>query len=451
MKKPVKIALTALLLVALAAYAAYGMLSPLTLAVEAVERADLCYQFKEEGIVAASESLYLSARSAGEVAELLCGEGEQIAAGQTLFTLSVPDLETQLSQLLHSRSAAVATGAADRRTKELELLQLRAQLRDATMEEELNYSQWQDGTDYSYVVEKAVRDLKEAHYAYEKAYDEGLEGDDLQYYLFDIVDANVALEIARRRYQGDYKQYIETLKVSLSAQIELLEAELDYGALSPQYAASVGEIDASIARVKELIADSSIKAPMDGIITWLPVSRGQSVQPGTTLAALSSTEEPRIEVYLLAENSVHIAPGDAVRLSVPASGETGSGRVVSVSPAAVEIVSSIGLTERRVKVTVVPDVLPRGYGLGFALDVTFEPLAAAEALSLPAGAVISGSEGYGVYVVENARAVLRPVTVGVKAGGRVQITGGLEAGEQVVLDPRAEGLTEGARVQASVF
>lgn len=65
---------------------------------------------------------------------------------------------------------------------------------------------------------------------------------------------------------------------------------------------------------------------------------------------------------------------------------------------------------------------------------------------VPAVAIQRGPQGTFVYVVKPDRTVaLRPVGLGVSQGGDVEVTTGLEPGEQVVVDG-AERLREGSRV-----
>ena len=445
MKKPVKIIFLILLVLAGAAYAAYSYLQPLELSSQMAVLGDMRYRFKEEGVISASVTQYLSAQSTGEVSQILCKEGQKVSAGEVLVKLTVSDLESQLTQLKYNRSSTTAIGAEDRRAKELQLIELQQQLHSVKMEKETSFSDWDSATSYSYAIEKAVRDLKEAHYQYEKAHDADIDGDELQSYLFKINDANNALEIARRSYNDNYQAYMDTLIQSISAQVTLLESQLSFGAMSPQYTAAVGEINENIARVTKLINNAVIKAPIDGIISALPVTRGQVVQPGSTLATVVAVDTPEVTVYLLAENSVYIKPGDSVQLTVSSSGKSGTGKISMVSPAAIEVVSSIGLSERRVKVTITPDSLPQGYGLGFSIDTVFEPLAESNVLFVPASSLIPVKDGYGVYVVEGPKALLKYVTIGTRAGNNVQITAGIEPGAKVVTEPRTDGLADGVR------
>jgi HlyD family secretion protein len=54
----------------------------------------------------------------------------------------------------------------------------------------------------------------------------------------------------------------------------------------------------------------------------------------------------------------------------------------------------------------------------------------------------------GVFVVEDGRARLRRIRVGISGRGAVQVLDGLQDGDSVIVDPPAN-LTDGARVRAA--
>jgi membrane fusion protein, multidrug efflux system len=65
---------------------------------------------------------------------------------------------------------------------------------------------------------------------------------------------------------------------------------------------------------------------------------------------------------------------------------------------------------------------------------------------VPAVAVQHGPQSTFVYTIKEGKAVVRPVTVGLVDGDRATITGGLEAGEQVITDS-TDRLREGSAVE----
>jgi len=83
----------------------------------------------------------------------------------------------------------------------------------------------------------------------------------------------------------------------------------------------------------------------------------------------------------------------------------------------------------------------------FTLDRVFlVPLFAKKVISIPADALVPEGDAFRVFVVDAKNvAHARPVTIGVREPGRVEIKSGLAAGERVVTYG-AYGLDDGSTV-----
>src|SRR5690606_18047196 len=88
-----------------------------------------------------------------------------------------------------------------------------------------------------------------------------------------------------------------------------------------------------------------------------------------------------------------------------------------------------------------------GLGSGYRVLARFIIWDGADVLQLPTSALFrtTTGDGWAVFAVEDGRAVLRDVQVGLQAGLSARITGGLEEGDQVIIHPPNE-LEDGARV-----
>jgi HlyD family secretion protein len=95
---------------------------------------------------------------------------------------------------------------------------------------------------------------------------------------------------------------------------------------------------------------------------------------------------------------------------------------------------------------VVLDALDRvpGLGDGFRAEVTITLFSASDVLQVPASAAFRSEGGWAVFVAENGRMRLRPVTIGHRNDAAVEVLSGLRAGERVLLHP-SERVRDGAR------
>ncbi len=71
--------------------------------------------------------------------------------------------------------------------------------------------------------------------------------------------------------------------------------------------------------------------------------------------------------------------------------------------------------------------------------------AVTKALTIPADAIIAGEASPRVFVVEDAVARLRPITLGIRSGDRCQVVQGLKEGDTIVSFGQKD-LKDGAKV-----
>ncbi|HWQ50276.1 MAG TPA: HlyD family efflux transporter periplasmic adaptor subunit [Terriglobales bacterium] len=245
-------------------------------------------------------------------------------------------------------------------------------------------------------------------------------------------------------------EYDEALRLSEDAHTALDAAQVAAVPAYPEgyFSAMRNIIDRQIALIDDTYGgpeNASVTAPKDGILRISALENGQFVAKETPLFSIWSKDELKLVCSVLAEDAARIAVGDAV--SIEFGGFEGSdGTVAAIAPEAATQLSSVGLSERRVDVTIAPAAFPEGAGVGYPADVAFSPLVAENVLTVPSSAVIPSGEGYAVYTVSGGRAHLTSVEVGSRAGGFAEIRSGLSEGDIVISDPYVDGLADRARV-----
>ena len=181
-----------------------------------------------------------------------------------------------------------------------------------------------------------------------------------------------------------------------------------------------------VARSGQAQALQTLRAPSAGVITELAVRNGMSVAAGMTLARINGLATIWLEAAVPEVQAAAVRPGQAVEARLPSRpGVVLHGRVAAILPEANRETRSL-----RVRIE-----LPNPGGQltpGLFAQVRLQG-ATAPALVLPAEAVIRTGTRAIVYVAE-AGGRYRPVEVGIGAelGDRIVITGGLQAGQQVV-------------------
>ncbi len=150
-------------------------------------------------------------------------------------------------------------------------------------------------------------------------------------------------------------------------------------------------------------------------------------------------------VDVLSSDAVAVAPGARVAIDDWGGATPLVGRVRLVEPSAFTRVSALGVEEQRVNVVVSLDDPPPALGDGYRVTARVLVWHDDDVLRAPVSAVFRSGDGWAVYVVDHDRARLRPVKVGHRGRLAVQVTGGLTAGEEVVIYP-GERVRDGAEL-----
>jgi membrane fusion protein (multidrug efflux system) len=207
--------------------------------------------------------------------------------------------------------------------------------------------------------------------------------------------------------------------------------------------AAVRQAEAALALARLQLARTEVVSPLDGTVVKRLLSAGEAVdgtaaQPIFQVANLSSVE---LFGNVPAEYLGRIRVGQKMEITSEAIPDAKwEGRVVAVSPA-VDPATNMGL----VRIELPNPGARLRYGMYLAVQVPIETHE--NALVVPRKAVYRNEEGSTlVYKVKGDAVTAVPVTVGIEAGGRVEVIGAVEPGDTVVLEG-GYGLPEGARIK----
>ena len=188
------------------------------------------------------------------------------------------------------------------------------------------------------------------------------------------------------------------------------------------------------------VARSSVRPSRAGVINTRAVQTGQFVQPGTVLATLVDTSRLRLRFKVGDAESLRARKQQTVKFRVASMG-------AREFAATVYHVSDVADPATR-QVEVMAWVKnPGELKPGFFTEVTLASETRKGALVVPEGAIQASDKGFVTYVVQQQRAQLRPVAIGLRTGtGVVEILSGVQAGEMVVTEG-SDRLADGVSVQ----
>ncbi|WP_152521645.1 efflux RND transporter periplasmic adaptor subunit [Marinimicrobium sp. LS-A18] len=193
-----------------------------------------------------------------------------------------------------------------------------------------------------------------------------------------------------------------------------------------------------------------VTAPTEGVVLTRERQSAGRVQPGEPILTLGDLSSLQVEVDLLSPDAVRLSPGMRVELERWGGDEVLPGRVRRIEPAGFTHISALGVEEQRVWVIVDFDAQRERWkdlGDGYRVEARFILWEGDDVLQVPASALFREEERWAVYVIEDGEAVRRTVTPGRRSGLLTEIEDGLEPGERVILHP-GQDIEPGRRVEA---
>jgi len=228
----------------------------------------------------------------------------------------------------------------------------------------------------------------------------------------DLEDATVALTQAQNAYQLA-EHHLESLK-QFGNQDALKAAE-------GQLASAKAKYDGAQAQ----LSYSQIKSPIDGIVTDRPLYAGEMAAAGTPVVTVMDVSRIVARAHVAHQQASLLKLGNEAAMSVTGSDDV-PGKVTVVSPALDPSSTTVEVWAEAAN--------PKGQlrpGTTARLTITTQTVK--DAIVVPAAAVVTTDAGAAVIVVgADGKPKLTGVQVGIREGDNVQITGGLEAGAQVV-------------------
>ncbi len=264
------------------------------------------------------------------------------------------------------------------------------------------------------------------------------------------VEEGQAVEAGAVLVRLDDKEFRAQLEAT-RAEVRL--AELTYGRaadLQDKKLASVQAYDEASARLAEAKAreqldrvrleKSVLRAPFDGVLGLRRVSPGAYLRPGDDVFRLEKLEPLKLDFRVPETHLARIRAGQAVTVEVDAlPGERFTGELYAIDSSVDEATRTIGLR------ALVPNPEHRLRPGSFArVRLVLEERADAPVVS--ESAIVPRGDRRFVYRVQEGRAVMTPVRLGVRRAGDVEILEGVGIGDVVVTDGQLK-LRDGAAVE----
>jgi RND family efflux transporter MFP subunit len=182
-----------------------------------------------------------------------------------------------------------------------------------------------------------------------------------------------------------------------------------------------------VALARQQLKDTAVVAPLDGIVQEKRTSSGEYLAAGTAVVNIVRMDPLRLRAEIPERESHTVKPGQNVRVTVDGDSNVYVGQIMRLSPVIAE--------QSRILV-VEADVRNNGKlrpgSFAHAEIVTND---SKMAVTVPNNAIVTFAGIEKVLVVQNGKALEKPITTGRRNGEFTEIVSGVSVGEKVIVDP----------------
>ena len=178
-----------------------------------------------------------------------------------------------------------------------------------------------------------------------------------------------------------------------------------------------------LAQQQQLQAQTQVRAPFAGMLTWVLTDEGASVQSGQLVAKVSELHNYRVEATVSDFYARYLAPGQAVRVGY--SGQTLPGRVQTILPEIQNGTVTLLVTLDQPNHPLLRNRL--------RVDASIITEQKADTLVAENGPAFNGRGRQDVFVVSDGVARKRQLDIGLGDGKAVEILSGAKAGDRLIV------------------
>jgi HlyD family secretion protein len=275
-----------------------------------------CQNDKNKATISASGTIEaievtVSAKTTGQVVRLLVDEGSQVKNGDKLAVIDSSSLEIQVQQAQAGVNLAEA---------QLQLLVKGARIEDIKQAQEA-LTQAEANLKIAQADRDRFRDLFAKNSATAKQNQ----------------DAEARYIVARAQHDAAQQALLKLEKYARPEEIKAAEARLDQAMAARDL-------------LQKTIADSTISAPVPGIVTDKATEEGEFVGPGTALVTIASLSEVHLNIYIPETDLGKVRLGQEAEVTIDSYPDRAfTGRVIFISPEAEFTPKNVQTKEERVK------------------------------------------------------------------------------------------------------
>jgi len=400
-------------------------------------KADLTSIVTASGEIKPRNYINIGANAQGRITQLLVKEGDHVRKDQVVARIE----HIQAAADVNAQKAAVASAQADSAAAEASVKSQDDAIVTAAAS-----------------VEKSKSELARAKMLLDRA--ELLQQHQL---------------IAKQEYDtrvADYRSAQATLREDEARLAQAKSQRAQYAAQLSSYQRRIAQTEAGLARISDVLAKFDAVAPIDGVVTNLPVREGETVVPGvqnsaaSTIMTIADMSLITAEVKVDETDIVNVQLGQSVAVKIDAMPDKSfDGKVIEIGNTAILRSSGLAASQsttssqeaKDFKVVVALTNPPGDIRPGLSCNAKITTATRRNVLTIPIQALTMRTKGdleppktgvqaatvapndkslkeeiQGVFVVKNGHAEFHKVETGITGATDIEVISGLNDGDQII-------------------
>jgi HlyD family secretion protein len=402
---------------------------PLAVDVAKARVQDIATSITLDGQVVPLFQSTLSTPESGTVAQVLVNEGDRVHRGELLAQLDASQLVAQLE----ANQATVDQSTARLKSSDVQAPISSQQYASAVYQARQSL---QSAENTVLADEAALRNAKLVYESNDQLVAQG-------YVSRTAAEQARAAYISAQQTLASAQQAVPAARAAFdTARKNTQQTQVDQATIE-QNRAALAEAEANVKLLKVQIAQSSIYAPFDGIVTQRLLDPGAYAGPNQAIAQVSHVDEVYVNANVPDEDLAYVhvgTPAHFTSQSLP--GRVFDGRIFDINA----VPTSGTLSYRaRIRYENGGDVLRGGMLVSLIVQKERHP----NAVVVPRTAVFQGDQGANVFTIgSDGKAHAVPVQVGLQTDTLTEVRGDVHPGT-VVITTRPDALQDGSVVAVS--
>ncbi|MGP6189839.1 MAG: efflux RND transporter periplasmic adaptor subunit [Vulcanimicrobiaceae bacterium] len=399
---------------------------PLAVDVAKAQQRDIATYIMLDGQIAPLQQSILSSSQSGTVTSVYVNEGDRVTKGELLAQLDDSQLRAQLA----ANQATVSQSDAKLRSSAIQAPISSQQYNSglSAAQQALQQAQNRVSTD--------VAALNNAELVYKSNQQLATQG----YVAQTTLEQSRATYVAAVQELHNARQALPPAQAALtSARENLQQTGVDQATIAANKAA-LDQARANVQLLQTQIVQSAVYAPFDGVVTQRLLDPGAFAGPNQAIVQVSQIDHVYVNANVPDDNLSYVRPG------TPASFVSSSlpGRTFHGTIADVNAVPTSGTLSYRARIHQPnPGGELRG---GMLVTMTVQKERHPNAIVVPRTALFQTDQGSSVYTVEDGKAKMLPVEVGLQTDTLAEVRSPDVRAGTVVITTRPDALQDGSVV-----